>query len=262
MPSDANTHVTALATTPVKGMRLLPRDEIQLDWAGARDNRCFYLIDERGRMVNGKQLGELNTIVPDYDPDARRLTLRFADGAEISGIAERGPALQTSFFSRPAQASLVVGPWSDAVSAAVARDVRLVEAGTSRVGVDRGRSGGVSLISQASLGHLAGVADEARVDPRRFRMLIEVGGIAPYHEDTWVGRDVRVGDARVRFRGHVGRCLVTSRHPESGQIDLPTLGLLGSYRAAAGTTEPLAFGIYGEVVEPGAVRVGDPVTPA
>jgi uncharacterized protein YcbX len=262
MPSNANIHVTALATTPVKGMRLLPRDEIQLDWAGAQDNRCFYLIDERGRMVNGKQLGELTTILPDYDPHARRLTLRFADGAEVSAIAEGGPALQTSFFSRPAQARLVVGPWSEAVSATVGREVRLVEAGASRVGVDRGRGGGVSLISQASLAHLAEVADQTRVDARRFRMLIEVDGVAPHQEDAWVGRDVRTGDARIRFRGHVGRCLVTSRHPESGEIDLPTLDLLGSYRADAGTTEPLAFGIYGEVVETGTVRVGDPVTPA
>jgi uncharacterized protein YcbX len=54
-------------------------------------------------------------------------------------------------------------------------------------------------------------------------------------------------------------CLVTSRHPDSGEMDLPTLDLLGSYRSDAGTTEPLAFGIHGEVVEPGAVRVGDPV---
>ena len=41
--------------------------------------------------------------------------------------------------------------------------------------------------------------------------------------------------------------------------DLQTLDLLRQYRAALDTTEPLAFGVYGEVREPGRVAVGDAV---
>jgi len=41
--------------------------------------------------------------------------------------------------------------------------------------------------------------------------------------------------------------------------DAPTLDLLRSYRAGLDTTEPLAFGVYGEVLEPGRVAVGDAV---
>ena len=58
----------------------------------------------------------------------------------------------------------------------------------------------------------------------------------------------------------MGRCLVTSRDPESGDVDLPTLEILGEYRRGLASTEPLAFGIHGEVVRPGTVRLGDPVT--
>ena len=76
-------------------------------------------------------------------------------------------------------------------------------------------------------------------------------------EDEWVGRRVRVGDAEIAINGHVGRCLITSRHPESGVIDLPTLDLIRGYRGDVPTTEPLPFGVYGEVSRPGAVRVGD-----
>jgi uncharacterized protein YcbX len=67
-------------------------------------------------------------------------------------------------------------------------------------------------------------------------------------------------EARVRFGGHVGRCLVTSRDPETGVIDLPTLDALGWYRTHLDTTEPLAFGVYGRVEQPGTIRVGDAVT--
>jgi uncharacterized protein YcbX len=53
--------------------------------------------------------------------------------------------------------------------------------------------------------------------------------------------------------------VITNRHPENGEIDLETLKVLGTYRREVGTTEPVAFGIYGEVLRPGRVRVGDAV---
>jgi uncharacterized protein YcbX len=91
-------------------------------------------------------------------------------------------------------------------------------------------------------------------------MLIEVDGVAANHEDRWVGRRTRVGDALIAWGGHVGRCLITSRDPDTGEIDLPTLDLLGGYRGAVESTEPLPFGIYGRVVEPGTIAVGDALT--
>ena len=44
-------------------------------------------------------------------------------------------------------------------------------------------------------------------------------------------------------------------------VDLPTLDILGDYRGALDTTEPLPFGVWGRVLEPGTIRVGDEVTP-
>jgi hypothetical protein len=37
--------------------------------------------------------------------------------------------------------------------------------------------------------------------------------------------------------------------------------VLGTYRGEVETSEPLPFGVWGEVVEPGRVRLGDPVEP-
>ena len=61
------------------------------------------------------------------------------------------------------------------------------------------------------------------------------------------------------LRGHVGRCLVTKLDPDSGVRDLETLDALARYRSTAATTEPLACGVFGAVIEPGTVRVGDAV---
>jgi uncharacterized protein len=250
--------VVGLAVTPIKATRLLPVDSVTLGPAGAQGNRRFYVIDERGRMINGKVVGELQTVIASFDGE--NLALRFPDGRVIEGPVSTRAPVQTTFFSAPREARLVEGPWSDALSELAGRPLRLVDTDGSGA-VDRGSDGAVSLISRASLERLASQAQVPEVDSRRFRMLIEVDGLEAHAEDAWVGRRTRVGDAVVDWGGHVGRCLITSRDPDSGRIDLPTLDLLREYRGDVETTEPLPFGIYGSVVEPGVVRVGDKVTP-
>ena len=252
--------VTALSATPVKGLRVVGTQSLTLDASGDPDNRRFYLVDERGRMVNGKTVGELSTVVASYHHDERALALTFADGCIVTGTVRLDEPIDTRFFSRPSRARPVLGPFSDALAEHLGRELRLVEA-VDGTGVDRGRGGGVSLISRASLAALAEAAGEQSVDARRFRMLIEIDGVAAHEEDEWVGARVRIGEVLVRFRGHVGRCLITSRDPESGVIDLPTLDVIRAYREGVETTDPLPFGIYGEVVEPGRIAVGDAVLP-
>jgi len=250
--------VTALATTPVKALRVVARPALELERSGVADDRRFYLVDDRGRLINGKHVGALCAVVADYDHADRRLSLTFPAGGVVSGTVELGELVDTRFFSRPARAHLVLGPWSDALSEHAGQPLRLVEA-SGRSGVDRGRAGAVSLISRASLAGLAHVAGTGDVDARRFRMLVEIDGVDAHEEDAWVGERVRIGAALVRFGGHVGRCSTTTLDPESGRPDLPTLDLLRFYRGDLDTTEPLPFGVYGEVLEPGAVAVGDPV---
>jgi uncharacterized protein YcbX len=255
--------VTGLAVAPVKAMRLLDVDAVMLDEYGARGDRAFYVVDERGRMVNGKQFAQLLRVVPDYDPDGGALALTFPGGDRVAGQVEYGEPVTAQFYRRTDEAPALRGPWSEALSSFLGAPLRLVAAGTAatkRSGVDRGRKGGASIVSRASLARLAEVAERDSVDVRRFRMLIEIGGVAAHAEDRWVGRRLRVGDAVLKVHGHVGRCLITTRDPQSAESDLPTLDLLRSYRGEEEGTEPLPFGIYGEVLEGGPVRVGDALT--
>lgn len=254
--------VSGLATTAVKGLRLGAVPRIELGELGARGNRAFYVIDQRGRMVNGKQFGELQTVLTDYDLDRGELSLTLPDGTCAQGRLRYGEILETRFFSRTYKARLVLGPWGEALSELIGQPLRIVAPDTApapEAAVDRGRAGGVSLISRASVQRLAEIAAEDSVDMRRFRMLIEIDGVVPHEEDSWVGREVTIGPATVAMHGNVGRCLVTSRDPESGEIDLPTLDLLGTYRRDVQSTESLPLGIYGEVLQPGTVSVGDRV---
>jgi uncharacterized protein YcbX len=250
-----NAHVSGLALTAIKGTRLRTVKEIQLGPDGARGDRAFYVVDARGRLQNGKNLGQLQAVIAGYDSSLERLRLRFPDGTAAEGSLTYGEPVATRFLSRTLTARPLVGPWSEALSGFVGREVRVVAPEASAV--DRGSEGAASIISRASLMRLADEAGDGPVDGRRFRMLVEVDGVGPHEEDTWMNRRVRVGAALVAVRGHIGRCLVTSRDPDSGEITLPTLDLLGNYRREIDSTEPLPFGIHAEVLEPGPVRVGD-----
>jgi uncharacterized protein len=126
---------------------------------------------------------------------------------------------------------------------------------------DRGPDAGVSIVSSESIADLAHTGGVEALDSRRFRMLFEIDGVDPYAEDTWIGREVRIGDAVVYPAGNVGRCVVTTFDPNTGQRDFDTLGVLATYRKDIETTEPLPLGVVGDVVTPGRVRVGDTVTP-
>ncbi len=247
--------ITRLSVTPVKGTRLHEVESVRLTRAGAAGDREFFVLDDRDRMVNAKTIGELQRVVARFD--APRLTLAFPDRTVEAGITYDG-SVEARFYSRKVTGRLVRGPWSAALSDFAGRPLRLVHSAGS---VDRGVRGAVTLISRASLEAIAAAAGVGSVDARRFRMLVEVDGLGAHEEDQWVGRSVRLGStAVVRFVGHVGRCLITSRDPESGAIDLPTLDVLRDYRGAAETTAPLPFGIHGQVLQEGELRTGDPVT--
>ena len=253
--------VVRISTAPVKSLGLVHPDEIVLESYGVLGNRRFWLVDEDGRLFNGKLGGPMVQIRPEWDEETRVLALAFPDGRRVEGAVELGECVDALMYGHPHPSRRVVGPWEAAISEFVGRRLTLLWAETHAV--DRGyRGGSVSLVSRGSLERLAeeGGADEP-VDGRRFRMLFEIDGVPPHAEDEWLGTQVQVGDATITLNGDVGRCVVTTQHPDHGVTDFDTLGVLARYRRD-GRNEDLPFGVYGSVAVPGRVRVGDPVQPS
>jgi uncharacterized protein YcbX len=254
--------VARISIAPVKGLALVERGDVLLEETGVRENRRFHIVDADGRRYNQLRNGALVQIKPGYDGD--RLALRFPDGTVAEGEATLGEQISTDFYGRTVEGRLVDGPWSDALSDWAGRSLRLVQSAPGAA-VDRGR-GHVSLVSRASLEELGrhGGHDGA-VDARRFRMLFELDGCTPHEEDNWIKRDLRVGAALVRLRGDVGRCAITTQNPDTGAPDFDTLRTIKQYRAETANEKGkrhLPFGVYGEVLEPGRVAVGDAVETA
>jgi uncharacterized protein YcbX len=89
-----------------------------------------------------------------------------------------------------------------------------------------------------------------------------VAGLEAHEEDAWIGRRVRIGEAVVVPQGNVGRCAITTQNPDTGVPDFDTLRTIRSYRADTANEKGnrhVPFGVYGEVVEPGKVTLGDTV---
>jgi hypothetical protein len=208
--------------------------------------------------VNGKQAPRLLAARPEMV--GMRLALSFPDGSVVEDEVTLAEHVETSFFGRPVSGRVVEGPWNESLSELAGKAVRLMRTEREGDGLDRGPRAGASLVSTGSLDALR-VATGATepIDGRRFRMTIGVDGVESHAEDGWLGDRVRVGDAVVVVREKVGRCAVTTLDPETGTRDLDTLGAIAAYRGDVPTREPLPFGVWCQVVEPGPVAVGDPV---
>lgn len=253
--------VAWISVTPVKGLRMQHRDEVELTEDGVPGDRAFFLVDERGSMISATRLGPLVAVVADYDAEAGTLALRFPDGAVVAGPVALGEREEVRFGKLDLRARPVLGAFSAALSEHCGKSLRLIAAPPERSGLDRGRIGAATLLSVASLQRLREQAGASgAVDARRFRMTFGVEGLEPHEEDTWMQRDVRVGEARLRVTGNVGRCAATTRQPDTGVVDFKTLHHLKAYRGEVETTEPLPFGVHARVLQPGRVRLGDAVS--
>jgi uncharacterized protein len=250
--------VARIAIAPVKALHVVETDEVDVDHTGVAGNRRFWLIDADGRLVNNKRHPQLLRVGVEWDEATHRLALEFPEGRREEGTVELGEPCEPLLYGQPHSSHAVLGPWQEALSEYAGEALTLLW--SDRGAVDRGVGGGaVTVISRGSLERLRREAGaDGAVDGRRFRMLFEIEGVGEHEEDEWFGRRVAIGDAVIAAVGDVGRCVVTTKNPDTGETDLETLNALAAYRRE-GRTEPLPFGIHAAVVEPGRVRVGDAV---
>ncbi len=110
----------------------------------------------------------------------------------------------------------------------------------------------VSLIGLASVDDLARIAGQP-VDPLRFRANLYLAGTPAWQEFAWVGRQLRIGGARLTVTARIDRCAATTVNPATGERDIQVPKLL---RQGFGHIE---LGVYARVESAGGIAVGDTV---
>ena len=108
----------------------------------------------------------------------------------------------------------------------------------------------INLGSVAAIENMIGLP----VHPLRFRANLYVSGWPAWHEFGLLDQTLAIGDIRLKVVKRIVRCAATEVDPETGIRDLPIprtiMDLLGHADC----------GVYGEVIEGGAVAIGDSIT--
>ncbi|HSR72710.1 MAG TPA: MOSC domain-containing protein [Kiloniellales bacterium] len=112
-----------------------------------------------------------------------------------------------------------------------------------------------------SMINLESVADLERVmrrpvAPARFRANLYFRGAPAWSEFDWIGREIRLGDARLKIDARIDRCAATNVNPETAERDMNVpLTLQRGFGHAD-------MGVYARVVEGGDIALGDAITMA
>jgi hypothetical protein len=254
--------LTRITIYPVKSLEGVDVPEAVVLPGGALEHdRRFAMVDEDGRIINGKRTDQVHGVRSSYDPSARVLTLGIRGGG--------GP---TSFQ---------VDTDRDALHAWLGEyfglPVALREAPATGFPDDTDAPG-PTVVAAATL---EAVADWfGGLDPDecrgRFRANLEIGGAEPFWDDrlyAGAGSAVRFRVGGVTFEGvnPCQRCPVPARSPTTGE---PTRGFQKRFAALREQTLPpwataarfdhfyrLAVNTRRPALdsEPGEIRVGDEV---
>jgi len=180
------------------------------------------------------------------------LRTRFDEARGVLTIARDGTTVAEGDLATPAGRAAIEDFFAAFMAEEAQGRPRLLEA-PGHMFSDNARKL-VSIISLASIAALGSAIGRA-VDPRRFRANFYLSGGAAWREFDWVDRVFRIG--AVRFKGvkRIPRCAATNVDPETALRDLNIPLGLGHHFGHAD------MGIYAEVLDEGAVALGDLLTP-
>jgi uncharacterized protein YcbX len=222
--------VVALTRYPVKSLCGDDVDALDLDARGVVGDRYWSVRDAGNKIGSGKSNRRFAALTGLLTLRAQVLDgevcVTFPDGATL-------PVDDPKIASR--------------ISAHVGQPVTVAtETETSHFD-----DGPVSLLGLESVMALAAEV-QAEVDPARFRTNILVGGWAPFAEDDLLGRRVRVGESELEIVMRSTRCVMVDMET----ADLPAQH--GNLRTV-GRLNETCLGVIARVVQPGRLRLGDPV---
>lgn len=278
--------VTDLFRYPVKSMGGHRLQQVHLGPLGLPGDRCWTLKDEeRGGIKGGKRFPELMSMSarlssePSPDQPSPEAIITLADGSEISITDPEVNATLSSEVGAPVSVwpllpadqldhyrRLPPEPGTDMEASlrevfARTPDEPLPDLATFPAELMSYESPPgtyfdafpLLIISSGALQALQSVS-EAQFDLRRFRPNILVDtGTTGFAEDTWAGREARIGDAVLKMEMACPRCIMTTH----GFNDLPKdPGIMRTLvKENSGN-----LGIYASVVEPGLISCGDELT--
>ena len=226
-------HIAALWRYPVKSMGGEALQSLAVDERGVLGDRYFALKDSDGRLGSGKASKRFRQI---------NGLLGFSAATENGVVVIRFPDGRSMRADDPALASTL--------TAACGVDVKIESEDQDHV--THRDSAPLHFLIEASIAWLRARLPDVAIDARRFRPNIVIATDAKgIVEREWLGREITIGDTLVVSAARpTVRCVMTTLPQAELAAAPPVLRTLTEQNAAS-------FGIYAEVLRPGAVRIGD-----
>jgi len=237
--------VKGLSPESLDGVRLEPGQTLPADRMYAIENgpsrfdpaspaylaKTYFLM-----LMKNERLATLDTL---YDVDTHVLTIRGEGHEPVRGDlrTKEGRLAIEAFFRRFMPAELrgppkVLRAEGHSFSDVAAKVVSII-----------------NLASVAAIETVVGVP----VHPLRFRANLYVEGWPAWHEFALLGREIAIGDARLKVTKRIVRCAATNVDPDTGARDLTIPATLMK------TFDHADCGIYAQVIAGGDIAPGDPV---
>lgn len=240
---------------PVKGLSPEPLESADLETDG------YFPGDRLFALENGPS--GFDPHAPEHQPKVKFLMLmrngalaglstRYDDASGVLTIAKQGRAVASGDLRSEAGRAAVEAFLTDCLGEEIRGPVRLLQAPDGFRFTDS-KSGFVSLVNLASVAAIA-QAQNAAVDPLRFRANLYLEGAEPWAEASWPGRTLRLGGATLEILKMTDRCAATGVEPGSGRRDMDIVQMLRM------TWGHIDCGVYARVAGGGRIAVGDALT--
>ncbi len=237
-------HVTRIGLTPVKGTRHAELSSLRLEESGPVGDRVFCLVDVDHHRVM-RTVDHPRLVLVETAWDGSTLTVRTPDGRVTTAPPRpTGEWLTLDYWGRGARVELLGPPHVEPLADHLGRDLHL-----ARVG----RRGEIVYGNAVSIVTTGALAEIGEADSSRFRATFTIEA----DEDPAPGTELRVGEAVLRVRAAIPRCRVIDINPATGELDRRHLATLADRPRPTGE---LPFGVDADVLVPGTVRAGDPVS--
>lgn len=246
--------IDALWRYPVKGLspEALPRTTLSPGEPIPGDRR--YAVAHGNTPFDPaapEWLPKHNFLMLAKNPALAALTTRWIEVAHTLTIERNGRQVARGDLTTPVGRAMIAEFLGAYLKDSVRGTPHLVEAKGHMFSDHKNKV--LSLFSAASLHDLERVTGQA-LDPRRFRANMMISGPQPWEEFRWIGRELRIGQARLKITQRIDRCPATSANPETGKVDI---NIPRALKAGFGHID---FGVYAEVIEGGDIALGDGVT--
>jgi uncharacterized protein len=246
--------VVGLWRYPVKSLQGEPIDFTRVEADGVEGDRRWGIRDQRtGRIVTARRrpelLGASSTYDGDGDGDEPVITL--PDGSTVAGLGGRTDRQLSEWLASPVS---LVPSSGEAGRAEFFADATDDTSQAIEWTMPAGRyvdAAPILILTTASLRTAAGHYPNGTWDARRFRpnVVIDLEGDG-WVEDSWVGRQIQIGDVTLMPIEPCTRCTMVTRSQPGLDADIEMFRTLARHHGGR-------FGVWSDVVIPGSLSLGD-----